>query len=388
MPLVLAEVILEKRDMGGPVQVGWGSVISGRPDLVAAAGSKAFLFYPSDDGHYTLAEIIDAGTTILSLATGLREGNRDKIVFSTEDRVIVYSKSEGLIVKLWETQPEPGSRFVDVIIARLDEESGETIVAASETKEALYFYRVAGQAATGRRLELLAIRVLPGPAQKIALISRSEGQVPLIAAAYGKNGSSGLLTLYYTELGFAEGPSLESLPAPVKSLTSGDLRPAPGDELSWGGGDGRLRVVEANEGLITVLTSENLGSSITALATGRLIGEVSETLLAGTPEGFLFGYRAPVEKSSPDWAVNTGSPVNDLAVNKEGLIALGTADGSLQVWRVAPGGALLHIVKAGENLGSIASIYNTTAAVLARVNNISNPGLIFPGQVLLIPRLS
>jgi len=386
MPSVLAEVILVKEGLGGPVQVGWGNVISGRPDLVAAAGNKAFLFYPSNAG-YDLAEIIDAGATILSLAMGLREGDRDKIILGTEDRVMIYSKNGGSIVKLWETQPEPGALFVDVVLVRLNKGGGETIVAASETREALYFYQVTGQAAAGRRPELLAIRVLPGPAQKIAVILRGEGQVPLIAAAYAKNGSAGLLTLYYTEFGFAEGPSLESLPAPVKSLTSGDLRAAPGWELIWGGGDGLLRVVEADEELITALTSDNLGSSVPALATGKLIGEVSETLLAGTPEGFLFGYRAPVEKSSPDWAINTGSPVNDLAVSSEGFIGLGTADGSLQVWMVVSAGSLLHTVKAGENLESIAAVYQTTAAALARANNISNPGLIFPGQVLLIPRL-
>lgn len=48
-------------------------------------------------------------------------------------------------------------------------------------------------------------------------------------------------------------------------------------------------------------------------------------------------------------------------------------------------GANTHTVRAGETLSSIAQLYGTTVAELQRLNNISNPNLIFVGQVLILP---
>ncbi|OPX86750.1 MAG: putative cell wall hydrolase LytN precursor [Pelotomaculum sp. PtaB.Bin104] len=389
MPLVLAEVLLDRSDLGGPVRIGWGNVISDRPDLVAVAGSKAFLFYPTATG-YSLAAEIDLGTEILSLEVGLREGNRDKILLGTVDRVVVYTASAGSLVQLWETVPETGARFVDLALARLNGDGVESLIAAAELRESLYFYQPAGQNGAGQGLQLLAIRVVPGPPQYLAILNRSEGQTPLIAVAYLIGGASGLILLNYTEVGIAEGPALENLPALVEALAAGDLRPAPGDELSWGGSDGRVRVIEVaglTEPLTTVLTSDNLGTSVPALTVGRLIGDNVQTLLAGTPGGYIFGFRAPVEQTSPDWVLYTGSQVIfDLAVSSEGLLGLGTAGGGLQVWRIAAAGAMVHVVRPGETLASIAALYRTTAEELARINNLTNPNLIFPGQSLLIPQ--
>lgn len=44
-----------------------------------------------------------------------------------------------------------------------------------------------------------------------------------------------------------------------------------------------------------------------------------------------------------------------------------------------------HTVQRGETLGSIAARYNTTVAELQRINGISNPNLIHPGQVIKVP---
>jgi hypothetical protein len=235
MPLVQAEMIFNRREPDGPVQVGWGNVTGNGTNLVAAAGNRVFLFSPFDQS-YRLDAVIDVEVTILSLATGLRALDHDKIVLGTEDRVMVYGagtgNEAGSIVKIWESEPEPGARFVDLALADLGDGDGETVIAASEGKEALYFYQVAGRGVTMRQLELLAIRVLPGPAQKVAVLSRNEAETPLIASAYKNDSSSGILTLIYTEIGFMEGPALENLPVMVSSLTAGDLRPAPGDELA------------------------------------------------------------------------------------------------------------------------------------------------------------
>ncbi|MDF9407344.1 MAG: putative cell wall hydrolase LytN precursor [Pelotomaculum sp. PtaB.Bin013] len=390
MPLVQAEVIFYRKGLDGPVHVGWGRITGNGINLVAVAGSKIYLFSPLNQS-YNLDAVIDVGTTILSLAVGLRYQGIDKIILGTEDRVIVYGEGtvdeQISIVKIWEYEAEPGARFVDLTTAVLSSDTGETVIAASEGKQALYFYQTLGQAAASQQLGLLAIRVLPGPAQKVAVLSRGEAETPAIVAAYKNDGTSGLLTLYYTEAGFAEGPAQVNLPARVSSMTAGHLRPAPGDELVWGGEDGIFRIIEVNEELRTVLNSDNLGSNITALTAGKLTGEEAETLLAGTPEGYLFGYRAPVENSSPDWTVLIGNPVNDLAISEECLVGLGTADGGLQVWRLVPEGFLLHEAKTGETLEAIAAIYHTTVSILVETNRITNPDLIFPGQVLLIPQL-
>lgn len=384
MPLALAEVVWFREGLDGPVLVDWGRVTGERPDLAAAAGEKTFLFTASDSGYF-LSATVEVGTVVLSLAVGLSGLTPENILLGLEDRVVVYGSRQGALVKLWETEAEPGARFVDLALADLDGDGREEVIAASEGKEALFIYRLSGETAAELRLELLAIRVLPGPAQRVTALGRDEGQTPVIAAAYKNNGSSGLLTLIFTEMGFAEGPALENLPAQVTSLTAGDVRPEPGEELAWGGVDGAIRVVEVDRELATAVTSDNLGSSVPALTAGKLVGESSDTLIAGTPEGFLFGFEAPVERSAPDWAVRVGRPVNDLAVSEEGLVGLGTMDGTVEVWRLAARDRVIHIVRPGETLAAIAGLYNTTVAAIAKENRIDNPDLIFPGRELLIP---
>lgn len=46
----------------------------------------------------------------------------------------------------------------------------------------------------------------------------------------------------------------------------------------------------------------------------------------------------------------------------------------------------VHIVRAGESLGTIAARYGTTVNAIARANGIANPSLIYVGQRLAIPR--
>ena len=44
-----------------------------------------------------------------------------------------------------------------------------------------------------------------------------------------------------------------------------------------------------------------------------------------------------------------------------------------------------YVVKAGDTLSGIAEKYNTTYQVLASINGISNPNLIYAGQRILLP---
>ena len=48
------------------------------------------------------------------------------------------------------------------------------------------------------------------------------------------------------------------------------------------------------------------------------------------------------------------------------------------------GTATTYTVKEGDTLSEIAQRYGTTTERLAEINNISNPNLIYPGQVLKI----
>ena len=50
-----------------------------------------------------------------------------------------------------------------------------------------------------------------------------------------------------------------------------------------------------------------------------------------------------------------------------------------------PGGDIEYVVKKGDTLSGIAAKYGTTYQALASYNNISNPNLIYPGQVIKIP---
>lgn len=386
MPLVTAEMVFSLFGLEGRVQVDWGRVTGAGENLVAAAGSIVYLFTASNTG-YVLSSQVDLGARILSLAVGLpiSSGAAENIVLGLEDRVVLYGSRQGALVRLAETQPEPGARFADVALADLDGDGREEVIAAPEGTASLFFYQLFGQAAAELRLELLAIRVLPGPAQKVATFRMAENPTPVVVVAYRRNSTSGLLTLIFTERGFAEGPALADLPALVTSLTAGDLRARPGEEPAWGGSDGFLRIMEADDDLTLAFTSNNLGSGIPALAVGRLAGESTATLVAGTPEGYLFGYRSPVENSAPDWAVRAGNPVNDLAVSEEGRLGLGTADGGVQVWVFSGHNSLIHTVRPGETLFTIAGRYGTTVQAIVDANMIADPAMIFPGQKLRIP---
>ncbi len=49
------------------------------------------------------------------------------------------------------------------------------------------------------------------------------------------------------------------------------------------------------------------------------------------------------------------------------------------------GQAVIHVVKRGETLGTIAASYGVTVAAIIRANNINNPNLIVTGTKLTIP---
>jgi len=380
VPNIGANQIWSLTNLNNPVRVAWRKTNGSQAQLVAAAGNVVYLFVPAA-AEYTLASTADVGTQVLSLAVGLQS---QFIVVGAADRLIVFGIQEGgMLARVLETEPELGAFFVDLAIADIDGDGREEVIAASEGKEALYIYRQP-QAAT---LELLAIRILPGPSQKVAVLDRGSGNLPLIMAAYKNNSTSGLLTLLFTERGFVEGPAEPNLPASVMSLTTGRLRGPNAEEGAWGGGDGALHLVAVNDHLNNILASNNLGSFVPALTTGKIGGESRETLVAGSPGGFLFGFKAPVVRAAPDWAVGVGRPISSLDLGSAGLLGIGTSDGSAQVWQLTTTGDpnSIHVVSPGETLYTLALRYQTTVGAIARLNKLTDTDLIYPGQILTIP---
>ncbi|MDD4334259.1 MAG: LysM domain-containing protein, partial [Desulfotomaculaceae bacterium] len=335
--------------------------------------------------EYRLISATDAGAQILSLAVGLAITPPQYIVAGLADRVVVFGMREGTLARIFETEPEPGALFIDLAIADIDGDGREEVIAASEGKQALYIYRQPEGTSTEVRLELLAIRILPGPSQRVTVLDRGAENLPLIVAAYINNSASGSLTLLFTERGFAEGPAEPNLPASVTSLTTGKLREPVAGEVAWGGGDGALRIVGINDQLTNILTSDNLGSLVPALIAGMIAGENRDTLIAGTPEGFLFGFAAPAASAAPDWAVRIGRPVSDLALSSVGLLGLGTSDGSVQVWLLTDASNTTHVVRPGETLYGLALRYRTTETAIADLNKLPDKDMIYPGQTLIIP---
>ncbi|HPU36346.1 MAG TPA: VCBS repeat-containing protein, partial [Bacillota bacterium] len=157
MPLVTAEKVFSLPGLNGMVQVDWGALTGARENLVAAAGPIVYLFTASNTG-YVLSSRADVGTQVLSLAAGLpiSNGAVDNIVLGMEDRVALYGSRQGALVRLAETQPEPGARFADLALADLDGDGREEIIAAPEGMASLFFYRLFGQRDADLRLELLA----------------------------------------------------------------------------------------------------------------------------------------------------------------------------------------------------------------------------------------
>ncbi|MDD2553496.1 MAG: LysM peptidoglycan-binding domain-containing protein [Desulfotomaculaceae bacterium] len=385
MPTIKAKQIWSQTNLNNSVMVAWGNIISSRSDLVAAAGSVIYLFAPAANTEYTLISAADVGARVLSMAVGLAITPPQYIVTGLADRVVVFGIRDGTLTRVFETEPEPGALFIDLAIADIDGDGRDEVIAASEGRQTLYMYRLAEETPTEIRLELLALRILPGSAQKVTVLDRGAGNLPLIAAAFKNNSASGLLTLTFTERGFAEGPAEPNLPVSVTSLAAGELREPVAEEIAWGGGDGAVRIVGINDQLTNILTSDNLGNLVPALTAGMIAGGNQDTLIAGTPEGFLFGFTAPVAGPSPDWAVSTGSPVYDLALSSAGLLGLGTSDGAVQVWLLTPAGRTIHVVRPGETLYGLALRYRTTETAIAELNRIPVAGMIYPGQILIIP---
>jgi LysM repeat protein len=53
---------------------------------------------------------------------------------------------------------------------------------------------------------------------------------------------------------------------------------------------------------------------------------------------------------------------------------------------VVPTKPVTYTIKAGDNLSLIATRFHTSVDAIVHLNNLTNPNLIYPGQVLVIPQ--
>ncbi|MFZ5634118.1 MAG: LysM peptidoglycan-binding domain-containing protein [Bacillota bacterium] len=378
--------LLWKTDFDGrKVLVAAGLFATERGDVAAATGGRLFLFVP-EDAEYRLRSELDLKAGITGLAAG-RPGvgreNRDDIVVSTAEKIIIAGIRREALAVLAQAGPEPGAQFADVAAGDLDGDGRYEIVAAASGQETIYVYRTAGAADTGPGIELVGIRVVPGSPRFVEVFPGPGGR-PAIAVAYQRDGGSGLALYYLTARGFEAGPVLEALPFVISSLAAGNFMERPGTELAFGGAGGTVWLVGAGEKLDVLMVTDSLGTAVSALAGS---GNDTARLMAGTPEGNVFIFNYPVGKS-PDLAFSTVEGVTGLAALPGERVAAGTSMGGLQVWSLSPGSSRPrgYIVMPGDTLWIISKKFGVPVEQILSVNqNIKNPEVIMPGQLIKIP---
>ncbi len=364
----------------GPVLVTAGL----RGDVAAALGSRVFVFFPKD-GEYQPGAGPDLGAAITGLAAGHRgpgQENRGYYAASTSDSIFLLGEINGTLAVMAQYGPEPGASFADLAAGDLDGDKRDEIVAVARELETVYVFSAAEADGEGLRLDLVGIRLVPGAPLFVEVLS-VPGFGPAMVVAYEKEGKSGVALYFLTQEGFVAGPVLENLPFRVSGMAAGNFFRSPGPEIALGGGDGMVRIIGAGERLDLLMTTDNLGTSVSSLAAA---GEEFPPLLVGTPEGNVFVFNYPAGKS-PDLAFSADDGVSGLAPAPENRVAVGTYQGQVQVWFLSgAGGAVEYTVRPGDTLWVISRKFGVPVdRIMAANMNLKNPGVIFPGQVIKVP---
>ena len=97
---------------------------------------------------------------------------------------------------------------------------------------------------------------------------------------------------------------------------------------------------------------------------------------------FALGLSIPIQKT-PQLAVTTVVTMAPIAASQT-LTNMPTAVPT-ETPTTTPTPNNNYVVRSGETLGEIATKYGMPYGYLAEENNISNPNLIYPGQILIIP---
>ncbi|SHF50621.1 hypothetical protein SAMN02745133_02825 [Desulforamulus putei DSM 12395] len=325
--------VLWQTNLDVPLLVEAGNIFAReKRDLVVAGGSRIFVYTPLNE-TYQLAATVDVNQPILSLSVGLPAFTTDNILVGIADRIIAYGNRQGVITQLWQTEPETGANFTDMVLADVDGDGREEVAAIAGGSNTLYVYLLTGQTVQALRPELLAIRQLQGAPRSITAFRPNPDKPSFLAISYNINQRAGIMTLFITETGFQEGPAIADLPYQIPDLSAADLLPGPGEDLAAAGSDGSVRLFTANARLVTALVTKNLGSTVTAVA-AKPTQQENAVLVAGTPGSYVFGFSSPGITDEPNWAFKAGGPVKDVAIIDGQRIAVGSTNGVLQVWQV------------------------------------------------------
>jgi nucleoid-associated protein YgaU len=136
----------------------------------------------------------------------------------------------------------------------------------------------------------------------------------------------------------------------------------------------------------------NLPDSAGLVTAYAPIGKVSQVYLWDkvTNSYFLIATIAP-SSTWPDTVISAPVPyASFLAPGLTASLSPGNVVPAIPVIPANPAPSSLvrpgqYVVRPGDTLGTIARQFGTTVGTLAAVNKISNPNLIFSGQVLTIP---
>lgn len=326
-------IIRYQANLGGNLLVATGNILSPeQPEVVVAGDSKLYVFRYSN-GVYYLAQTVDVNQNIISLDVGVPILGTELIVVGTEDRLLAYGNRGGTISFLWQTPPESDAQFNNLVLTDLDGDGREELATTSQKDDTLFIYNIIGQSIETSESQLLGIRQLPGDPTALAAFRPNPDQTNYLAIAY-QNEGYGIQTLFLTEGGFAEGPSIGNQSNAIIDLTAADLLPnQQREELAGASSDGSVKIFRANAQLSIGLTTNNLGNTVTAVDAKNLTDDEA-LLVAGTPGNYVFGFYSPNLTSQPNWVFRAAGPVSDLAIIEPAKVAVGSRNGIFQIWEL------------------------------------------------------
>lgn len=337
-------------------------------DIVALENGNLYFIVQKEGTYQKVAST--KNQIISSLAVGAPVNGVDRLVTGEQGKICLWQVSWKGFDSL-SCVEEPGLLFDSIAVGDLDGDGEAEIVAASSENNNVYVYKIVGNG-----IELLGIRLTPGPIIQVALFDLAKDS-PAIAVLYQLQNETGIATYLLTERGFIEGPTLTGLPLQSQVMIAGDFTNESGRELALGGRDGRIKIIEAKDKALHInLTTDVLGANITALAAGMR----NYTLAAGTPGGYVFVF-SPME-TKPHRSIRSGEPIHSLTDLGQGRLAAGSETGWLQVlgWELATN---YYTVQPGDTLWLIGQKFGLSVEELMTFNGFNNTK-VYPGQVILV----
>ena len=190
-----------------------------------------------------------------------------------------------------------------------------------------------------------------------------------------------------------------SLLALVTACTRSASTPPPGEEVA--SEDSQLATMEAVRAALLTQTAEAGGSAETATPTpivaptGTSVPDEQATETEGAEEFVEYTVKPgdwlfQIAESfgvDPQAIVDLNGLTSESQVQAGLVLKIPPSSGAAptQVSGTTVAGGQIHVVKLGEWIWQIARIYGVDPQVIIDANNLSNPGLIFPGMELTIP---